>query len=88
MDSIAYKSTHPHTYIMSLKVNIIKKIIFRSLLSLSFFGCQLDPNKEARIQQLESEIKSSSETLKKLEMRIQTLDSANANLSDSTTKSP
>ncbi|MEB8330693.1 hypothetical protein OO009_15150 [Flavobacteriaceae bacterium KMM 6897] len=58
----------------------MKKIFLISFLSLSLFGCNMNPNKEARIQQLESKIEQKSDELDKLEIRVQTLESVNAKL--------
>lgn len=40
----------------------------------------MNPNKEARIQQLESEIEQTLEKIDKLEIRVQTLESATEQL--------
>ena len=40
----------------------------------------MNPNKEARIQQLESEIEHTLEKIDNLEIRVQTLESANERL--------
>ena len=58
----------------------MKKIFLISFLSLSLFGCNMNPNKEARIQQLESKIEQTLGELGKLEIRVQTLESVNAKL--------
>lgn len=58
----------------------MKKIFLISFLSLSLFGCNMNPNKEARIQQLESKIEQKIVELDKLEIRVQTLESVNAKL--------
>lgn len=58
----------------------MKKLFLLSFLSLIIFGCNMNPNKEARIQLLESEIQQTMEKIDKLEIRVQTLESANEQL--------
>ena len=68
------------TYIQKPKTSIMKKIFLISFLTLSLFGCNMNPNKEARIQQLETKIEQTFEEFDKLEIRVQTLESVNAKL--------
>lgn len=58
----------------------MKKILLISFLSLSLFGCTMNPNKEARIQQLESKIPQKLKELDKLKIRVQTLENVNTEL--------
>ncbi|MCG2431023.1 hypothetical protein [Aequorivita xiaoshiensis] len=58
----------------------MKKTILISLISLGLYGCNMNPNKEARIQQLETKTEKKFEAFKKLENRILTLENANAKL--------
>ena len=58
----------------------MKKIFLISFLSLSIFACNMNPNKEARIQQLESKLEQKLNELDKLEIRVQTLESVNTKL--------
>ena len=58
----------------------MKKIFLISFLSLSLFGCNMNPNKEARIQQLESKVAQTLEELDKLEVRVQSLENVNTKL--------
>ena len=44
-----------------------------AVLSLFLFGCNVNPNKEARIQKLETEIQNTIDKINKLESSVQTL---------------
>ena len=65
---------------INTKIRIMKKIFLISFLSLSLFGCNMNPNKEARIQQLESKVAQTLEELDKLEVRVQSLENVNTKL--------
>lgn len=58
----------------------MKKLILLSSLSLFIFGCNMNPNKEARIQDLESEIQQIMDKAADLEGRVQMLESTNEEL--------
>jgi len=55
----------------------MKKLLLTATLSFLFLGCNMNPSKEARIQQLESEIKQAKEQISELEERVQTLEDLN-----------
>ena len=57
-----------------LKPSIMKKIFLIATCSLFFLGCNMNPNKEERIQKLETEIKQTNDKINKLENRIQVLE--------------
>lgn len=52
------------------------------IIALSIFtlGCNINPSKEARIQQLETDVQQSTEKIDQLEKRIETLEEINAGL--------
>lgn len=58
----------------------MKKIFIMASLSLFLFGCNMNPNKEARIQQLETEKQQTIEKINKLESSIQALEVKNEEL--------
>ena len=58
----------------------MKKILLVVTLSFFFFGCNMNPNKEARLQKLETEIQQSNDKIKELENKVQTLESMNEQL--------
>lgn len=58
----------------------MKNIFLLAFLSLSLLGCKMNPSKEARIKQIESEMEQAKEKIDKLEGKIQTLESANKEL--------
>lgn len=61
--------------------SIIKKKILLIIIFTSFLiGCNINPNKEARIQKLEAEIQTVTDRFKTLENRVQTLEVANEQL--------
>ena len=49
-------------------------------ISIFFTGCNMNPNKEARIQKLETECKQSMEKINQLEKRVETLEDINKRL--------
>jgi ABC-type Fe3+-citrate transport system substrate-binding protein len=53
----------------------MKKILLLTVLSVLVFGCNINPNKEERIQKLEFEIQKTTEKIKELEDRIKVLES-------------
>lgn len=55
----------------------MKKIFLIATCSLILFGCNLNPNKEARIQDLETEIKQTIDKINKLESRVKVLEGVN-----------
>lgn len=58
----------------------MKKVLKIFILSILLFGCNMNPNKEARIQKLETEIQNSMEKINQLEKRVETLEQYNAEL--------
>lgn len=58
----------------------MKKILLIASCSLFLLGCNMNPNKEARIQKLETEIKLSMEKTNILESRVQVLENLNDQL--------
>ena len=58
----------------------MKKILLIASCSLFLLGCNINPNKEARIQKLETEIKLSMENTNILESRVQVLENLNDQL--------
>ncbi len=58
----------------------MKNIFLLAFLSLIIFGCNMNPSKEARINQIESEMEQTIEKIGNLESRVQTLESANKEL--------
>lgn len=58
----------------------MKKILLLATCSLFFFGCNMSPNKEARIQKLETEIQKTTEKTKELENRIEVVEGVNGQL--------
>jgi prefoldin subunit 5 len=58
----------------------MKRLLLLSLLFSIVSGCNLNPSKEARIQQLENEIKQLTEKIEMVEYSVQKLDSTNKQL--------
>lgn len=58
----------------------MKKIFLIATCSLFFIGCNMNPNKEARIQKLETEIMQTIDKINKLESRVQVLEVVNDQL--------
>jgi TolA-binding protein len=58
----------------------MKKIYLSATLVLFFFGCTMNPSKEARIQKLEIEIQQAIEKINSLESRIESLEEINEQL--------
>ena len=58
----------------------MKNFILITICSISFIGCNHNPNKEARIQKLETEIKQNNDQINILETRIQVLEDSNNQL--------
>lgn len=58
----------------------MKKLFVTATLSLLFFGCNMNPSKEARIQQLENEMEQAKEQISELEDRVQILEDFNESL--------
>lgn len=58
----------------------MKKLFLLLFLAFTLFGCKMNPNKEARIQQLESDIEQALEKMNTLDSRVQTLETANKQL--------
>lgn len=58
----------------------MKKIFIIATFSLFLFGCNMNPNKEARIQQLETEIQQTIDKIDKLESSVQALKVKNEEL--------
>jgi len=59
----------------------MKKVLVIFTISIFALGCNMNPNKEARIQKLETEILSWSSKINQLETRIDTLENKNERLS-------
>ena len=58
----------------------MKKIFIITTFSLFLVGCNINPNKEARIQQLETEIQQTIDKINKLESNVQALEVTNKQL--------
>lgn len=58
----------------------MKKNLLIAMIAVSLSGCNMNPNKEARIQKLETEITQALDKLEELESRIQNLEGENAEL--------
>lgn len=58
----------------------MKKTILIITLSLFFLGCNMNPNKEERIQILEATMHQALDKIDKLEVRVQTLEQKNEQL--------
>ncbi len=58
----------------------MKKTLGIIAISVFIIGCNMNPNKEARIQKLETEILQSIERIDQLENRVETLENMNENL--------
>ncbi|MEO9872142.1 hypothetical protein [Ekhidna sp.] len=58
----------------------MRKIFLIAACFLFLFGCNTNPNKEARIQKLETEIKQTLDKVDELENKVQALEVANDQL--------
>ncbi len=58
----------------------MKKTLGIIAISMFCFGCNINPNKEARIQKLETEFQQSMEKINQLEKRVESLESINGQL--------
>ena len=58
----------------------MKKVILIASVSLFFTACNMNPSKEARIQELETEMLMAMDKIGKLENRIQILEDMNGEL--------
>lgn len=58
----------------------MKKILGIIAMSVFIIGCNMNPNKEARIQKLETEVLQSMERIDQLENRVKTLENMNEKL--------
>lgn len=58
----------------------MKKAQVTLILSILLFGCNMKPNKEARIQKLETEIQKSTERINQLEKKVEILEKYNSEL--------
>ena len=58
----------------------MKKLFIITTCSLFLFGCNMKPNKEARIQDLENEMKLTIIKINELESRVQELEGLNDQL--------
>ncbi len=63
-----------------LNPGIMKNLFLLSYLSMMILGCNMNPNKEARIQQLESELEQTIAKTDNLEKRVQALEGVNKQL--------
>ncbi|MEE9372971.1 MAG: hypothetical protein V3V00_07950 [Saprospiraceae bacterium] len=52
----------------------MKKILLVAFFSTFLFGCNLNPNKEERLQKLELEIQKANEKINELEKRVEAFD--------------
>ena len=59
---------------------MIKKTVLIASLLVFLSGCNMNPSKEARIQELESAIEQSQEKIEDLETRVQALENQNEQL--------
>ncbi len=59
-----------------MKKNLLIVVTFIVL----FIGCNINPNKEERIQKLETEIQMATDKVNELESRVQTLEVMNKEL--------
>jgi len=62
------------------KSGSMKSIFLIVILSMLFVGCNMNPSKEARIQELESEMQQTTDKISELEIRIQLLEDLNEQL--------
>lgn len=58
----------------------MKKLFIITTFALFLVGCSINPNKEARIQQLETEIQQTIDKINKLESSVQALEVKNEEL--------
>ena len=58
----------------------MRKAFLIIILSLLFFGCNMNPSKEARIQKLETEAQQTIDKIKNLERSLQKLEGENKQL--------
>ena len=58
----------------------MKNIFLIATFSLFFTGCNMNPNKEARLQKLEMEIQQTMNKVNKIESKVQTLEEINEQL--------
>lgn len=58
----------------------MKKVLLLTLCSLFLLGCNMNPNKEARVQQLETEMLQTMDKINTLERQVQALESINEEL--------
>ena len=58
----------------------MKKIFLMATCSLFLFGCNMSPNKEARIQKLEAEMQKTVDKIDELERKVQSLEGVNEGL--------
>ena len=58
----------------------MKKLILIATCTLFFVGCNMNPNKEARIQELETEIKLTVDKMNELENKVKVVEDANDEL--------
>lgn len=58
----------------------MKKILLIAALSLFLVGCNMNPNKEARIQKLETEFQQTTAKIIELESKVQSLEDGNEQL--------
>ena len=58
----------------------MKKLLGLLTLAVFFIGCNMNPNKETRIQKLETEIQHAMEQISQLEKRVESLEDVNKQL--------
>ncbi len=63
-----------------LKLDIMKKALLLISLTILCMGCNMNPNKEDRIQKLETEMQRTIDRVKELENRVHTLEAINEQL--------
>jgi len=66
--------------LLKQKSRVMRKAFLIIILSLFFFGCNINPSKEARIQKLETEAQQTIDKIKNLERSLQKLEGENKQL--------
>jgi len=58
----------------------MRKTLFIAMLAILCLGCNINPSKEARIQQLEAEMQQMNNAVMELESQVQALEEKNKEL--------
>lgn len=58
----------------------MKKVLLLTLCSFFLLGCNMNPSKEARVQQLETEMRQTIDKINTLERQVQALEGMNEEL--------